>query len=448
MSILSKKESLILALGDIVSFFAALWLMLFVRYGNPDQYIFYAHFVPFSILFIVWIGVFFVAGLYEKHTLLFKSRLPRILINTSVINIVIAIVLFHFVPYFGITPKANLFIYLIFSSAFIFLSRMYGYRFLYPKKEQQAILIGTGDELSELAGEVNKNERYGTRFVSTVELDRLGTIDFRAAVLEIVRKEKISLVVLDLQNSKITPVLPNLYQLIFQNISFVDIHRLYEEIFDRVPLSLIKYDWFIQNISLSRSASYDVLKRSMDVALSLLLGAVSLVLYPFIVLAIKLDDGGPALIFQERVGARGRIIRTIKFRTMERDDAGIAAVQKKNRPTRVGPFLRKSRIDELPQFWNVLRGDLSLIGPRPELPSLVKVYESEVPFYGARHLIKPGLSGWAQLYHEGHPHHRADVEETKIKLSFDLYYIKNRSLFLDLKIALKTIKTLLSRSGA
>ena len=115
--------------------------------------------------------------------------------------------------------------------------------------------------------------------------------------------------------------------------------------------------------------------------------------------------------------------------------------------TRVGKFLRKLRIDELPQLLNVLRGDLSLIGPRPELPELVRVYEKEIPYYNIRHLIKPGLSGWAQLYHENHPHYRANVSETKVKLSYDLYYIKNRSFFLDLKIALKTIKVLLSRSG-
>jgi lipopolysaccharide/colanic/teichoic acid biosynthesis glycosyltransferase len=118
-----------------------------------------------------------------------------------------------------------------------------------------------------------------------------------------------------------------------------------------------------------------------------------------------------------------------------------------NKITKVGGFLRKSRLDEIPQLWNVWRGDLSLIGPRPELPALAKVYEKEVPYYNVRHLIPPGLSGWAQLYHENHPHQGVNVEETKNKLSYDLYYVKNRSLMLDLKITLKTIKALLSRTG-
>ena len=185
----------------------------------------------------------------------------------------------------------------------------------------------------------------------------------------------------------------------------------------------------------------------MDILIASILSIFLIILYPLVLLAIKLDDGGPAFIFQERVGLNGSIIKTIKFRTMTRDDGGVIKAQKDNQPTRVGPFLRKSRLDELPQFWNIIRGDLSLIGPRPELPALVSVYEKEVPYYNIRHLIKPGLSGWAQLYHDNHPHHHADVHETRVKLSYDLFYIKNRSLFLDLKIALKTMKTLLSRSG-
>jgi lipopolysaccharide/colanic/teichoic acid biosynthesis glycosyltransferase len=122
-------------------------------------------------------------------------------------------------------------------------------------------------------------------------------------------------------------------------------------------------------------------------------------------------------------------------------------MKKGNVVTKIGSFLRKSRIDELPQLWNVFRGDLSLIGPRPELPEIAKVYEKEIPYYNVRHLIHPGLSGWAQIYHENHPHHNADINETKNKLSYDLYYIKNRSLILDVKIAMRTIMTFLSRSG-
>lgn len=448
MSILNRKEPIILGLGDILIFLFALWLMLIVRYGSAlDSQIFYSHLAPFSLLIIVWIAVFFVAGLYEKHTLILQGRLPNIVVNAALTNSFIAVIFFYFIPYFGIAPKINLFLYLLLSSALILYWRMHGYRFIYAKKKQNAISIGTGSELAELALEVNQNPRYNIRFVETVEIDNLDITDFRKNIISKLEEEQVTLIVADLKNKSAEPVLQYLYDLIFKNTQFVDIHQLYEEIFDRIPLSLLTYDWVLENVSSLPSAGYDALKRMMDICLSFVLGLLSLVFYPFIILAIKLDDGGPVFIFQDRVSTGGKIIRTIKFRTMARDDAGILASTKKNRPTRVGPFLRKSRLDELPQFWNIFKGDLSLIGPRPELPSLVAVYEKEVPFYNTRHLIKPGLSGWAQLYHDKHPHHKADVMETRVKLSYDLYYIKNRSLFLDFKIALKTMKTLLSRSG-
>ena len=184
----------------------------------------------------------------------------------------------------------------------------------------------------------------------------------------------------------------------------------------------------------------------MDIVIALLLGAVSLILYPFVYTAIKLDDGGSLFFIARRVGRNNKKIKLIKFRSMAVGSQG-GGIEEAPQITRVGSFLRKTRVDELPQLWNVLKGDASLVGPRPETPELVKLYEKEIPYYNVRHLIKPGLSGWAQMYHEEHPHHGPDVEETKRKLSYDLYYIKNRSVLLDLKIALKTLKTLLSRGG-
>ncbi|MEK7136036.1 MAG: sugar transferase, partial [Patescibacteria group bacterium] len=172
----------------------------------------------------------------------------------------------------------------------------------------------------------------------------------------------------------------------------------------------------------------------------------SLPFYPLIMLAIKLDDGGEIFIYPERVGEHNRPIRLLKFRTMTVGNDGGQWGMVENKVTRVGAFLRRTRLDELPQIWNVIRGDLSLVGPRPEFAPAVGLYGEEIKFYNVRHLVKPGLSGWAQIYGE-QPHHGIGVEETKNKLSYDLFYIKNRSILLDIKIALKTIRILLSRSG-
>jgi len=447
MTVLNKRENLLLFLGDLFFFIFSLWLMLFIRYHElPSSEAFLQHLVPFSVLFLVWIIVFFIAGLYDKHTVILQGKLPGIIFNAQLVNTVLAFLFFYFIPYFGITPKTNLFIYLIISFGLLFFWRIYCQSLFGFKQKENAILIGSGDEMKELKEEVNNNPRYNLNFISSVDLNEMSGLDFNEEVLKIIYSEDVHVVAVDLKNEKVLPILPSLYNLIFSKIKFIDMYRVYEDIFDRVPLSLVRYNWFLENISTAPKATYDFLKRAMDIVLSLALGVISLVIYPFVIIAIKLEDRGPIFFVQERVGKNNKIVRIRKFRSMtvHKESDGLA---KDVRVTKVGAFLRKSRVDELPQLWNVLRGDISLIGPRPELPVLVKLYEKKIPYYDIRHLIKPGLSGWAQLNQPVPPKFSANYDETKIKLSYDLYYIKNRSFLLDLKIALKTIKALLSRSG-
>jgi exopolysaccharide biosynthesis polyprenyl glycosylphosphotransferase len=444
---LTKKEAIMLFFGDIFFFILSLWLALSLRFAEfPSLSRFYAHLVPFSILFIVWILVYFIAGLYEKHTLILKSKLPSVIFNAQIINSIFAVIFFYIIPVFGITPKTILFFYLIISFIFVLLWRLYGSLLFGSKEKQQALLIGTGEEMNELLSEVNGNSRYDIFFASSIDVHNLSSMNIQEDIITPVYSNNIKIIVIDFSHEKIAPLLPHLYNLIFSKVRFMDSHWIYEEIFDRIPLSLVTYSWFLENISVSPKFAYDFLKRGMDFILSLILGIVSLVFYPFVFLAIKIDDQGPIFINQERIGKDGKLIKLYKFRSMSRNETDLLN-PKENKVTRVGNFLRKTRIDELPQLWNVLFGDISLIGPRPELPSGVTIYEKEIPYYNIRHLIKPGLSGWAQIHQEMHPHHGAEVTLTKEKLTYDIYYIKNRSFWLDIKIALKTIKSLLSRKG-
>lgn len=437
MSALNRKEPLILLAGDVLCFLAALWLALLVRNVEPPSLeLFRTHLVPFSLLFVAWLIVFYIAGLYEKHTIILKSRLPNILGAAQVTNSALAVLFFYFVDFFGITPKTILFIYLFASFALILFWRTYGYFSLGTRKASNAILIGSGSEMKELLNEVNNNDIYNLKFVSSIDLDRAGENGFWDEIISRVYSEDVSVVAIDLNHENAEPVLPHLYNLIFSKVDFIDMHKIYEDIFDRVPLSLLRYNWFLENISASSSIAYDALKRIMDTSISLILFILSLLVYPFVFIAIKLDDGGKVLFRQERTGENNKIIKILKFRSMSEN----------GEVTRVGRFLRKSRIDELPQLFNVLKGDLSLIGPRPEMPSLIKHYSEEIPYYNVRHIIKPGLSGWAQLYGE-HGHGSIAIDESRNKLSYDLYYIKNRSLLLDLKIALKTLKILFLFAG-
>lgn len=436
----SKKETFTLFLGDVLILYFSLWVALFVReLKMPTAEIWSLHFLPFSILIAVWVLVFFISGIYEKHTLILKSRLPSTVFNAQIANSFIAVLFFYFIPYFGIAPKTNLFIYLIISFGLILIWRIYGDRILHPFTKQKGIIVGSGEEMKELLEEVNNNPRYGLQFISSIDLDKVAGVDFQEEILSRVYSEEVQIIAIDLKNEKVEPILPHLYNLIFSRVKFIDMYKIYEDIFDRIPLSLVRYNWFLENISTESRTVYDFMKKVMDIVVSLVAGIISLIFYPLVFIAIKLDDKGKIFFDQERVGKNNKIILVRKFRSMSENEHG--------KITRVGRYLRKLRIDELPQLWNVFKGDMSLTGPRPEIPSLVKHYESEISYYNVRHLVKPGLSGWAQLYHTDPPKVLADSEKTRRKLSYDLYYIKNRSFMLDLKIALKTIKALLSRSG-
>jgi exopolysaccharide biosynthesis polyprenyl glycosylphosphotransferase len=445
MKILNRREPLILFGGDLLAFFLALWLALAIRFGSmPSGELLSWHWAPFSFLFIIWTFVFFVAGLYEKHTLVFKGKLPSLILNTQIINSLLAVVFFYVMPSFGITPKTVLAVHLVISFLLLVIWRTLIVPRLGFRHRENAILIGAGAEMQELREEVNGNERYNLKFVSSVDLNQLDGIAFQEEVVEKIYSEGVTSVVIDLKHEKAAAILPALYNLIFSNVRFLDMYKVYEEVFDRIPLSLVGYNWFLENISFSPHTMYDTLKRMMDVAIAGVLGLLSLVAYPFVILAIKIEDNGPVFLMQERIGEGNRIIKLWKFRSMRGSDAGKWVTEGDNRITRVGRFLRKSRIDELPQLWNIVRGDLSLIGPRPDIEAMGKKLAQELPYYTVRNLIKPGLSGWAQIKQDIAPQ---SLEETRERLAYDLYYLKNRSFVLDLTIALKTMKTLLSRTG-
>lgn len=453
MSRLHKRESEGLVIGDIAVFVVSLWATLAIRYTDfPSSDLFFSHLVPFLLLFVVWVLVFFIVGLYERHILFLKSRLPGKLAGAHITNILIALVFFYAVPYFGITPKATLFLYLLVSAGLLGIWRLVIYQRISSRKPVNAMIIGVGSELVELRDRFKSTgtKISGLDFVLMLDPANLKDAEDVRLLKEEISRQDIAVIAIDLRNPNAQLLSSSLYDLIFSGIRFIDIHEMYEDIFDREPLGLLDESWFVEHISLTPNFMYDILKRLMDIVVSVPFAVASLVFYPFVWLAIKLEDKGPIFIFQERVGENNQRIRIMKFRTMSTIDDGKKQVEKNkdqandNRVTKVGRFLRKSRIDELPQLWNVIKGDISLIGPRPELPKLVDFYNTEIPYYNVRHLIKPGLSGWAQIHHEVPPH---SVEETKVKLAYDLYYLKHRSFPLDLKIGLQTIKTLLSRTG-
>jgi len=224
---------------------------------------------------------------------------------------------------------------------------------------------------------------------------------------------------------------------------------VYEDLTGRVPIQLLQDDWILRTFldESHSSGSYEVIKRLIDLTVSLLGLSVTVVCFPFVALLILIDGGFPIFYRQTRMGKSGKLFQLYKFRTMvkdaEKDGIARLAVENDERVTRVGRFLRKSRIDELPQFINVLRGDLSMVGPRAERPELITKMQREIPFYRARLFVKPGATGWAQVNYI----YASTLSENAMKLEYDLYYIKHRNLLLDLSIILRTIGTILQFKG-
>ncbi len=424
MAFRSRARFLILLVGDLLVLTLALWLTLALRYlAWPSTELFLGHLSGFGWLFLPSILSFFIYDLYRPRTLIFNPSLAPLVLQAQLLNSIIAVLAFYFIPYFnqiGVTPKKNLFIYLVVSSVLLLAWRQLLARALYRPRRTVIRFQCRGAEVEELRLALEQTERY-----------RLAAVG-----------ERPQLIIVNRYEAQSEEELAEFYQLLFQGVQFVGVQELYEEVFGRVPLGLVNERWFLEQISNRPTLLYDALKRGMDLFLGLGVGMLSLVVYPFIILAIKLNDGGPIFFIDERVGRHGRPIWIAKFRSMvPRPELHEARI------TRVGRFLRRTRLDELPQIWSVVRGEQSLIGPRPERREYVELYRTRIPFYDARHSIAPGLSGWAQMYHEDHPHFTVAEDQTREKLSYDLYYIKHRSLWLDIAIALKTIKVLLRRQG-
>jgi exopolysaccharide biosynthesis polyprenyl glycosylphosphotransferase len=223
----------------------------------------------------------------------------------------------------------------------------------------------------------------------------------------------------------------------------------YEEMLGRIPIRWLEADWILTSfVDRTRSSGfYELFKRTLDLIGGLIGVGFLVVLFPFIALIVLIDDGRPIFYYQTRSGRGGQAYRIYKFRTMcrdaEADGQVLGAREGDQRVTRSGLFMRKTHLDELPQFLNVLRGEMSMVGPRAERPELIEQYQQKVPFYRARLLVKPGITGWAQVNFG----YAATVDETITKLEYDLFYIEHRSLLLDLVILLRTPSTMFGFRG-
>jgi len=434
-----------LLLGDIIVLYVSLWLVLFIRYGaNFDINRWNQHFWPFSIIYLLWLIVFFIAGLYElalaRNNITFYSTLLRGLM----INVGLSIAFFYFIPFFGITPKTNLFLNIgIFTILFSAWRQFYNYLVKSSALLENVLIIGWNKEIAQIIKIVRRNPQLGYRIVKQVKPQDIQT---PFDLLEMATQENIKTIITAIDPHQDARLVQSLYQCLPLKIDFSDLPSFYEKILGKVPISSIGEIWFLENLTENEKNFYEAFKRVFDMLGALVFGLISLVLYPIIILAIKIDSKGPIFYRQRRISQDGQIFKVIKFRSMvdEAEKNGAQwADQQDHRITKIGRFIRKVRLDELPQLWNVLTGQMSFIGPRPERIEFVQQLEKEVPYYQIRHIVKPGLTGWAQVNF----HYGASVKDSIEKLQFELYYIKHRSFVLDLSIMLRTIKIILKGGG-
>ena len=452
MFILSKIKQFSLLFGDIALLFVSLYITLYIRYSQTHVALDWQdHIYPFAIIYIIWVLVFYSQNLYNLNLTKNNLRFFKTFFESFVINILIASFFFYFTPFFGIAPKTNLFLNVAVAAILLTVWRS-AYNIFTAKYflKNRIAFLGYSKEVKELIMAFKKEPQLGYECAcivhdEPVDIADINQIDIHELAHNF-KKLKINTIAIHHGRNLDQETVNKLYRLIFGDVSFINLLMLYEEITAKLPLETISKGWFLENLHESEKKIYDRFKILVDYLLAIMLGFILLALLLPISLLIFLTSKGPIFYRQIRVGANGKKFKIIKFRTMINNaEVGVAQFAQKNdgRVTPFGNFLRRTRIDELPQIINVLKGEMSFIGPRPERPEFVEELTEKAPFYPLRHLVKPGLTGWAQINYS----YAGSIAENLKKLQYDIYYIKNRSLLLDATICLKTFNILLRFKG-
>ena len=424
-----------LIFSDIAIFYFSLILTLAMRNSFLLKgYSLDIHFEAFSVVFAVWLIIFYIAGLYEiEHFFSLKELRGRIF-NTMFSACAVAVLIFYIVPSFGITPKTVLLVDTGITLILIWLFRRTVFLFAKNRTKLKVFFAKNNDETTE------NNEIES--FISKLrERPQLGY-----KVLE--NPLETNLIVVSEESRKNPRTMENLYTLILKGKTVMGFSAFYETVLGKVPIYAIDKGWFLENLIEVNKETFETFKRFFDVGLSLVAMVPTILITPFVALAIKISNPGPVFFHQRRVGKNGRVFELIKFRSMTIDAENGAykgwtkLASGDKRITAVGKFMRRTRIDELPQLWNIIKGDMAIVGPRPERPEFVTELEKQIPHYAIRQIVKPGITGWGQIYFS-----TASANDALEKLQYDLYYVKNRSLALEVGIILKTIFILFRREG-
>jgi sugar transferase (PEP-CTERM system associated) len=349
------------------------------------------------------------------------------------------------------------------SALFVFLVGILGWRLLFNhligslKLEERILVVGTGVTARKVARQILDQKEFAYRVVGFIDDDasRVGErivnpsiIGTPADIQDLVARHQIDRIIVGLSDRRGKLPVEQLLQAKLTGIRVEDATTTYERVTGKILIDDLRPSWLIFSDGFRVSRATRWMKRTIDLTLSVLLAVAAFPVMVLAAVAIWLESGGPVVYRQERVGENGRTFTLCKFRSMridaEKGGTPLWAKDGDDRITRVGRVIRTTRLDELPQLWNVLRGDMSFVGPRPERPFFVAELAQAIPFYQQRHAVKPGLTGWAQVKYR----YGASLEDAMEKLRYDLYYIKHLSVFFDLTIVFDTVKVVLFRKGA
>ena len=466
-----SKKVLLLILGDAALFYGALRLTIILRYGTAYAPIaFRQHLTPFTVVFAAWLLCFGSVGLYELR--LARNGTPFLLrlLRAMGINVLLAITIFYLFPFFEIEPRRNLFLIATLATLGVFAWRHLFNLLIIRAPGTRVLFLGINAETVGLIDFLLAHAQLGHKPVACVtngeplppSLPLLPNFSLKdKGFRHIVFDMGAEIVVIAREMKRNPDVVRALFEAIPLGISVIEFPAFHEMLTGKVPLSLIEETWFLENLIGIRKRTYDFFKRLADILLAAATGIATLALLPFICLGIFLStpaeilnwkklrarEGDGRFFFrQRRVGKNGKLFDFIKFRSYRLGAEKMGETKEfENDPRQYpfGKFLRACYLDEFPQCLNVLRGEMSFVGPRPERPEYVEELKKRTPFYEMRLLVKPGITGWAQVRMEDD----ASIEDAPEKMQYDLYYIKNRSIALDALILLKTITTIFRRQG-
>ncbi len=411
----------------------------------------------FYLLPIIWLVL--LVELYEPHVAGSGRKTTRGIAIAAFVGLAGYSLVFIIRQDPNSLPRIGVGAFLFFAALLTLLWRMVFIRIYKTTGQRRRILLvgagNAGQTLAELYHSLGTQSFYIVGYIDDDEqkvgkkfqdLPVLGSSD---RLLDLIDVHHISDLVIAINGEILGATFQSILDAQERGVDVTRMPILYEEMTGRVPIHHLESDWIIRSFvdEVRVSGFYDLFKRLVDILGGMAGMVILALLFPFLALAVAADSGFPVFYSQLRLGRGGSKFRIYKFRSMYKktdEEVGMRATMVNDpRVTRVGNFLRKSRLDELPQFWNVLRGDMSLVGPRAEIPELVGEYQKQIPFYRARLLVKPGLTGWAQINYG----YVASVTETGVKLEYDLYYIKHRTITMDIQIILRTIGTVVRRTG-